>query len=75
VAASTSHKRASNHIPAPDRYLRVDPSTPWVHRISRLQNGARETGLGHWLPGFLRSNVEINLPLFQFPIMPQLTPK
>ena len=20
------------------------------------QNGARETGLGHWLPGFLRSN-------------------
>jgi hypothetical protein len=49
-AASTS-----NQIPAPDRYLRVDLSTPWVHRISCLQNGARETGLGHWLPGFLRS--------------------
>jgi hypothetical protein len=49
---------ASNHLPAPaqDRYQRVDLSTPRVHKIACLQNGARETGLGHWLPGFLRSD-------------------
>ena len=28
-----------------------------VIRSDYPQNGARETGLGHWLPGFLRSNV------------------
>jgi hypothetical protein len=49
---------ASNPIPA--QYLRVDLNTPRMHKISCLQNGARETGLGHWLPGFLRSNVETN---------------
>src|SRR5512146_1211876 len=60
---------ASNHIPA--QYLRIDLNTPRMHKISCLQNGARETGLGHWLPGFLRSNVETHLQ-FQFPIMPYL---
>jgi hypothetical protein len=51
-----SDEPASNRIPALDRYQRVDLSTPRVHKVSCLQNGARETGLGHWLPGFLRSN-------------------
>ena len=37
-------------------HQRVDSAQPWWHSISCLQNGARETGLGHWLPGFLRSN-------------------
>ena len=50
---------ASNHIPA--QYLRIDLNTPRMHKISCLQNGARETGLGHWLPGFLRSNIETHL--------------
>ena len=47
---------ASNHTPSQDRHQRVDLSTPRVHKTSCLQNGARETGLGHWLPGFLCSN-------------------
>lgn len=64
-----SSRGASNHIPA--QYLRIDLNTPRMHKISCLQNGARETGLGHWLPGFLRSNVENHLQS-QFPIMPYL---
>jgi len=70
---------ASNHIPAPDRYQRVDLSVPRVHKISCLPNGARETGLGHWLPGFLRSNNSSKSPLYRlepavaslFPTMPK----
>ena len=34
----------------------LDPRPPRAHKHPCLQNGARETGLGHWLPGFLRSN-------------------
>jgi len=67
---AASAESASNHIPAPDRYLRVDLNTPRVHRISCLQNGARETGLGHWLPGFLRSNPSAILK-FHHLVMPQ----
>jgi len=57
-SAAGSAACASNHLPAPaqDRYLKVDLSTPRGHKTACLQNGARETGLGHWLPGFLRSN-------------------
>jgi hypothetical protein len=40
-----------------------------MHKSSYLQNGARETGLGHWLPGFLRSNRSANLNLHRL-IMP-----
>ena len=39
-----------------DPHQSVDSVPPWWHCISCLRNGARETGLGHWLPGFLRSN-------------------
>jgi hypothetical protein len=65
---ATSAQCASNHIPAParDGFARLDPATAGRHKLSCLQNGARETGLGHWLPGFLRSNVETHL-------QPQLT--
>ena len=61
---------ASNHLPAPaqDDYLTVDLSTPRVHRIACLQHGARETGLGHWLPGFLRSNVSSKLNFHRLPM-------
>jgi len=53
-----SAESASNHIPAPsqDRPQSVDPAGPLMHKSSYPQNGARETGLGHGLPGFLRSN-------------------
>jgi hypothetical protein len=49
---------ASNHLPASsqDPHQTVDPCRPLMHRSSYPQNGARETGLGHWLPGLLRSN-------------------
>jgi hypothetical protein len=49
---------ASNHLPAPtqDRHQSVDPIGLRMLKSSYPQNGARETGLGHWLPGFLRSN-------------------
>ena len=52
-----SAESASNHLPAssPDRHQTVDLSGPLMHQSSYPQNGARETGLGHWLPGFLRS--------------------
>ena len=39
-----------------DPHQRIDSVPPGWHQISCLQNGARETGLGHGLPGFLRSN-------------------
>ena len=42
--------------PSSDPHRRVDFARPWWHSISGLLNGARETGFGHWLPGFLRSN-------------------
>jgi len=73
---ATSAKCASNHLlaPARDRFAWLDPATVGWHKPSCLQNGARETGLGHWLPGFLRSDVESNL-LFQFPIMSRFKPK
>ena len=74
---------ASNHRPAPaqDRYLRVDLRRPRVHKIACLQNGARETGLGHGLPGFLRSNSLSQSPHCRLrsptssllPIMPRTT--
>src|SRR5208283_883481 len=71
-APARSAASASNPLPAPaqDRYRRVDPSTPRVHKIAGLQNGARETGLGHWLPGFLRSNVPSKLNFHRL-IMPR----
>ena len=63
---------ASNHLPAPaqDHYLKVDLRPPRVHKIAGLQNGARETGLGQWLPGFLRSNQSAK-PNFHRLIMPK----
>ena len=69
---ATSAQTASNHIPAPvrDRFARLDPATPARHKPSCLQNGARETGLGHWLPGFLRSN-NSNCPKPPSILMPQ----
>jgi hypothetical protein len=53
-----SAESTSNHIPAPsqDRHQSVDSPQPWWHSLSGLQNGARETGLGQRLPGFLRSH-------------------
>ena len=56
--SARSAASASNHLPAPaqDRHQRLDPSGPLRHKPSYLQNGTRETGLGQWLPGFLRSN-------------------
>ena len=58
-----SAESASNHLPAPspDRHQRLDPSGPLRHKSSYLQNGTRETGLGQWLPGFLRSNQATSL--------------
>jgi len=58
-----SAESASNHIPAssPDRPQSLDPSGPLMHKSSYPQNGARETGLGQWLPGFLRSNQSAKL--------------
>ncbi len=58
AASATS---ASNHnwvlaVLAQDPDQRVDLATPRMRTLSCLQNGARETGLGHWLPGLLRSN-------------------
>ena len=55
---ATSAQCASNYIPAPARIpLRgLTKATPGRHKPACLQNGARETGLGHWLPGFLRSS-------------------
>lgn len=49
---------ASNPLPtpSPDLPQRLDPSGPLRHKSACPQNGARETGLGHWLPGFLCSN-------------------
>ena len=50
---------AANRTTAPPADpQRVDSVPPSWHPIPCLQNGARETGLGYWLPGFLRSNVE-----------------
>ena len=52
---------ASNHLAGPpqnrhqSRHQSVDWSGPLRHPFNYPQNGARETGLGHWLPGFLRS--------------------
>ena len=48
---------ASNHLQArsADRHQSLDPSGPRRHKSYYLPNGVRETGLGHWLPGFLRS--------------------
>ena len=55
---ATSAQCASNYIPAPARIpLRgLTKATPGRHKPACLQNGARATGLGHGLPGFLRSN-------------------
>jgi len=63
---------ALNHIPASsqDPHQSVDPSRPLMHKSSYPQNGARETGLGHWLPGFLRSNQSAN-PNFHRLTMPK----
>ena len=66
MAAFTGQKRSIRFKPHPgltESHQRVDLSAPRMHKFSYLQNGARETGLGHWprsfrgwLPGFLRSN-------------------
>ena len=57
-SSARSTQSASNHflVPSPDRHQSVDLSGPQMHKSHSLQNGARETGLGQWLPGFLRSN-------------------
>ena len=39
-----------------DPHQRVDSAPPWWHPTSYPPNGARETGLSHRLPGFLRSH-------------------
>jgi hypothetical protein len=72
---------ASNHLQArsADRPQSLDRTGPQIHQLSCLQNGARETGLGHWLPGFLRSNDSSKPPLSRLqpavssllPIMPR----
>ena len=63
---------AANRTTAPsaEPHQRVDSAQPGWHSISCLPNGAREIGLGHGLPGFLRSNLlpESDLHL---PIMPR----
>jgi hypothetical protein len=64
---------APRHL-RPTRSKGLTPSPRGGIQFLAYKNGARETGLGHWLPGFLRSNVEVNLQ-FQFPIMPQLKQK
>jgi hypothetical protein len=53
-----SAESACNPLQAPteDRHQNLDWIGPLTHKLSGLPNGARETGLGHWLPGFLRSN-------------------
>ena len=53
-----SAESASNPLPArpADRHQSLDWFGPRIHKLPCLQNGARETGLGHWLPGFLRSH-------------------
>jgi len=62
---------ASNHILAwsPARHHNVDPRRSLMHRFSYPENGARETGLGQVLPGFLRSNglADSNLHLLIMP--------
>jgi len=63
---------AANRATAPstDQHQSVDSIQPWWHPLFYLPNGTRETGLGHGLPGFLRSNrlPESDLHL---PIMPR----
>ena|SRR3974377_1188005 len=63
---------ASIHFLAspPDRHQSVDPRSPLMHKSSYPENGARETGLGQVLPGFLRSN-QSNRPSPQSILMPQ----
>ena len=63
---------AANHttVPSTDPHQSVDSPQPWWHSLSGLQNGARETGLGHWLPGFLRSILSPNSNL-RLLIMPR----
>jgi hypothetical protein len=62
---------ASNHILAwsPARHQKVDPRRSLTHRSYYPENGARETGLGQVLPGFLRSNglADSNLHLLIMP--------
>ena len=41
-----------------------------MHKSAYPQNGARETGLGYWLPGFLRSN-QSTKPNFHRLVMPK----
>jgi len=65
-------RRAANRTTAPsaDPHQSLDSAPPWWHPLFYLPNGTRETGLGHGLPGFLRSNrlPESDLHL---PIMPR----
>jgi hypothetical protein len=65
-----SAQSASNRLPAssPVRHQSLEPGGPLVHESSYPQNGARETGLGHWLPGFLRSN-----PLSTYSLQPTVS--
>jgi hypothetical protein len=63
LSPARSAESASNHRAAYSRDSRrtVDPIRLLRHKASCLQNGARETGLGHKLPGFLRSNQSVKL--------------
>ena len=56
MAAFTGRKRPSRFKPLPAPAQRVDLRWPRRLKSDYLQDGARETGLGHWLPGFLRSH-------------------
>jgi hypothetical protein len=45
------------------------PQPPEMHKSYYLHHGARETGLGQWRPGFLRSNesAKRKFPLLTMP--------
>jgi hypothetical protein len=71
-SAARSARYASNHLPvrAWNQNQKIDFIGLRMHQFHYLQDGARETGLGHWLPGFLRSNM-FNCPKSQTALMPQ----
>jgi hypothetical protein len=71
-STARSARGASNRVPvrAWNQRQRLDFIGPLMHPFYYLQDGARETGLGHWLPGFLRSN-RFNRSESQPAFMPQ----
>ena len=71
-AAARNARCASNHVPvrAKNQRQKIDFIGPRMPPFYYLQDGTRETGLGHWLPGFLRSN-RFNRSRSQPTLMPQ----